>query len=257
MLLRNTAIISTRDVISKQILQPLTGALAKPITVTGDSALTLGPVEAEAKADHVLFCPRRLNENHRVLYHQGLDRVKINRIRHMQAIAADRLIDEGYRVSFLPFHCVAPDNDLEETRVIMNLMRNTPDILPHPEDVDEALNLIGGAVLVVGLRLHSLIFAAIQSTPIVSVDYDIKIRGFMGHMNLSQLLTETDMGLTRLSDKSIQALKQKEAISANLRKRVITVKSLINLEADRMVDLLRKGNGDSSSSRLQRDRRNR
>ncbi len=254
MLLKNTAVISTRDVISKQILQPLSGKLAKPITVTGDSALMLSPVKVMKNADQILFCPRRLIENHKILYHQELDRVKINRIRHMQALAADRLINEGYSVCFLPFHCVAPDDDREEIRVIMNLMRNTPGILARPDTVSDALKLIGGSALVVGLRLHSLVFAGIQSIPFVSVDYDIKIRGFMDYMNTNKFLSETGMGLTRLSEKSLRALTQREPISASLRKRVTSIRGLINSEADRVVDLLTRSNDDSSFSRRLRDR---
>ncbi len=244
MLLKNTAIISTRDVLSKQILQPLTGTLTKPITVTGDSALMLNPERTSADEKRVLFCPRRLREDHKLLYHQEQDRATINRIRHILAITADKLIDDGYSVCFLPFHCVPPDDDREEIRVISNLMHNEAVILPRPDSSNEALRLIGGSALVVGLRLHSLIFAALQGTPFASIDYDIKIRGFMEHLNEAESLSETSMGLYRLYEKSAQALEQRSQISARLSKRVNAIRGLINVEADRLVSLLTQENNE-------------
>jgi hypothetical protein len=56
----------------------------------------------------VLFCPRRLTENHKLLYHQELNRATINRVRHMQAVAADRLLDEGYMSLFFLFTASHP-----------------------------------------------------------------------------------------------------------------------------------------------------
>lgn len=237
MLLKNTAIISTRDVISKQILQSLSGKLGKPINVTGDSALMLDPVKTQKENDHVLFCPRRLTENHKILFHQETDRATINRIRHMQALAADRLIEEGYRVSFMPFHCVAPDDDREEIRVIRNLMRCEVEILPRPKDTTDALREIGSSTLVVGLRLHSLILASIQATPFVTVDYDIKIRGFMEHMDSQEYLSNTVHGLDALYEKSRQALNHRE-YSKHIKKKASNLRRLINSEADNLVRVL-------------------
>ncbi len=234
-LLKNTAIISTRDAISKQILQSLSGKLAKPITVTGDSALMLDPVKSKKETDHILFCPRRLTENHKVLFHQETDRATINRIRHMQALAADRLIKDGYRVSFMPFHRVAPDDDRDEIRVIRNLMRSEAEVLPRPKDTTEALLEIGASTLVVGLRLHSLILAAIQSTPFVSIDYDIKIQGFMERMNSPEYLSNTVHGLDTLYELAKKALVNQKEYSKHIKKRVSNLRRLINSEAYNMV----------------------
>ncbi|MCW4012019.1 MAG: polysaccharide pyruvyl transferase family protein [Candidatus Bathyarchaeota archaeon] len=236
MLLRNASIISTRDKPSKQILQPLTGQLVKPITVTGDSALALNHVQSVTKNNLVLFCPRRLTQSHRLLYHQQIDQTIINRIRHMQARTADKLLEDDYHVAFLPFHTVPPDDDFEEIRVIRNLMRNEPETLPRPRDTEEALSIIGQSSLLVGLRLHSLIFASIQGTPHVSIDYDIKIRGFMEHMNTARYLSELNLGLDKLYTKTIDALENRDQYSRNIRKRVNAVRGLVNSEADRVSD---------------------
>jgi polysaccharide pyruvyl transferase WcaK-like protein len=238
MLLRNASIISTRDKTSKQILQPLTGQLVKPITVTGDSAHALNPVNSMTKNRLILFCPRRLTRSHKLLYHQKLDQSHINRIRHMQARTADKLLEDDYHVAFMPFHTVPPDDDLEEIRVIRNLMRSEPETLQRPRDTEEALSIIGRAALLVGLRLHSLIFASMQGTPHVSIDYDIKIRGYMAHMNTANYLTELHLGLDRLHTKTREALENREQYSKNIKKRVNAVRGLVNSESDRITDYI-------------------
>lgn len=238
MLLRNASIISTRDVISKQILQPLTGQLVKPITVTGDSAHALNSVNSEPKKSLILFCPRRLTRSHKLLYHQQLDQSYINRIRHMQARTADKLLEADYQVAFMPFHTVPPDDDLEEIRVIKNLMHSEPETLQRPRNTSEALSVIGRAALLVGLRLHSLVFAAIQGTPHVSIDYDIKIRGYMEHIYTAYYLSEPNLGLDRLYMKTMEALENREQYTKNLSKRVNAVRGLVNSESDRVADYI-------------------
>ena len=245
-LLKNAAIISTRDEVSKQILQPLTGGMGKPITVTGDSALMLDSFTVQRRDHQVIFCPRRLIENHKVLYHQEQDKSSINRIRHMQAKTADRLIERGYDVAFMPFHTVPPDDDREEIRVIRNLMRHEATVLPRPEDTVAALKTIGDAALVVGLRLHSLVFASMQGTPFTSIDYDIKIRGYMEHMQAQEYLSETTKGLDNLSTKTEKALIDKNEYSYRLGNRVKSLRRAINNEADRLASLLSERNSRSN-----------
>mgnify|MGYP006282563777 CR=1 FL=1 len=243
MLLRNTAHISTRDRISRNILQQLMGRDMKPIEVTGDSAMMLPPFKTKRRKDLILFCPRRLVENHKGLYHQEIDKTSINRIRHMQAIAADNLVKEGYRVSFVPFHTRPPDDDGEEIRIIHRLMKNSSEVLPRPGSVVEALGLLGEASLVVGLRLHSLILASIQGTPFTSIDYDIKIRGFMENMRSLNYLSQHNKGINKLVEKNRIALDNNREYTASIGENVDKIKERINADSDILISsLLRRNN---------------
>ena len=238
LILKNTAMISTRDTPSKQILQSLFWREYQPITVTGDSSLMLNPVKVGRENGFILFCPRRLNVNNRTLYHQELDEATINKIRLLQANLADLFIEEGYKVSFIPFHCVLPDDDREEINEICKLMRHNAELLPRPKNTKEALEVIGKAYLLVGLRLHSLILASLQGTPFVSINYDIKINGFMRHMFCSDYFIEVNQELNDLYDKATLIINNQKEISKYLLKRVNTLKKLIGFEADRLVSAI-------------------
>ena len=189
-LLRGAQLVSTRDVPSRDELVRL--GVGGRIAVTGDSGLFLEPAECEdalrlltesgvdISRPMTAICPRFLSTQHRRHYHDPLSPVEVSRIRRGVAGVADHLLSLGFEVVFLPFHRGSVDDDLAEIRAIMSLMHGSSskivkrDLLPG-----EAMSILGCMKLVFGLRLHSLIFAASLGVPVVGVNYDSKIKGFM------------------------------------------------------------------------------
>lgn len=199
-LLRGARLVSTRDVPSRDELVRL-GVCG--VSVTGDSGLFLEPAEREdalrllteggvdISRPMTAICPRFLSTQHRRHYHDPLSPVEVSRIRRGVAGVADHLLSLGFEVVFLPFHRGSVDNDLAEIRAIVSLMHGSAskiiegDLLPG-----EALSVLGCMKLVFGLRLHSLIFAASRGVPVVGVNYDFKIRGFMELAGAGECLCE-------------------------------------------------------------------
>ncbi len=251
-LLRNSHMISTRDQASKDILAgiikpPFEGIKPKLLTVTGDSALFVNPrIRRNHEGNTVLLCPRRLASDNRTLYHEQLNKATIIKVRHMQAKAADGLVRQGYDVKFVPFHTVHPDDDREEIRVIRNLMAEKGvETTPRPGSPLDALKLIAGATLVVGLRLHSLVLASSCGVPFTTIDYDIKMRGFMSHMGLGGLCCSPIEGLYTLDEVSLHAAENHLAYSDRIQRRVRDIRSSIIEEADRAAWVIQGLNGDS------------
>lgn len=52
---------------------------------------------------------------------------------------------------------------------------------------DELMGVLGRAELVVGVRLHALIFGAAQGTPVAGITYDPKVTSFLRRLGLSPL----------------------------------------------------------------------
>ena len=188
-LLRGAQLVSTRDANSRDELVRLG---VSGVSVTGDSGLFLEAsgredalrVLAESGVDTsrpmVAICPRFLSTRHRGHFHDPLSSVEISGIRRGVAGVADYLLGEGFEVVFLPFHRGPVDDDLVEIRTIAGLMHgSTHRIVETGLLPGVAQSVLGCMDLVFGLRLHSLIFAASQGVPVLGVDYDSKIRGFM------------------------------------------------------------------------------
>jgi len=244
-LLRHSLRISTRDQPSKDILRgmmrPTGSKLTNPIDLTGDSALFLDPsVTSRGDGNTVFFCPRRLMDSNKRLFHEKIDTSTIGRVRHMQAVAADSLVEQGYDVVFMPFHTVHPDNDLEEIRVIRNLMKEDSRVTSRPESPEKALRLISESAFMVGMRLHSLVLAASSGVPFTSIDYDIKIGGFMDHMGLGGLNCSPEGGLMGLAEKTDSILNSHRVISRKIFGRVTEIRRLIETDAEKLVNKVKQ-----------------
>lgn len=54
--------------------------------------------------------------------------------------------------------------------------------MPHTDEVDTVLDRIEKADLLIGVRLHSLIFSALVGTPMIGISYDPKVDAFVDAM---------------------------------------------------------------------------
>ena len=103
---------------------------------------------------------------------------------YLDAVAEglDRFLEaeEGFSVSFIPLH---PDKDLPAAEYVSSNMNseNCSIITPekHPRDI---VNTFAGFDLLLGVRLHSLIFATMTGVPCVGIEYDPKVSSFLSQL---------------------------------------------------------------------------
>ncbi|MFD0870459.1 polysaccharide pyruvyl transferase CsaB [Paenibacillus residui] len=112
--------------------------------------------------------------------------------------------ERGIEIRFLPFHL--PDDERASLDVMdwMNA-KGKPNVhivrdVIHPQDM---LAQVGQCDLLIGMRLHSLIYAASQYVPVIGISYDPKIDQFLhrlgmeaagstDHMDVPKILEEVD-----------------------------------------------------------------
>lgn len=122
------------------------------------------------------------------------------------AQAADRLAAEnGARIVFLPMQC---PEDVAAARRVQERMRQPAVVLEEDYSTGELLSLVGNLDVLLGIRLHALIFAAIMQVPLVGVSYDPKIDRFL------EMLGERPVGCLR----SLQAAELAGAVQALLQR---------------------------------------
>ncbi len=92
------------------------------------------------------------------------------------AEGGDYLINKGYEVVFIPMQ---HPRDYIVSEEIAAIMEGTPKILEKIYCPKELVGLMEKLDIMIGMRLHSLIFSAIAGTPIVGIEYDSKIYNFL------------------------------------------------------------------------------
>lgn len=80
------------------------------------------------------------------------------------------------------FYCFEPDRDTEISRQVCDMLQVPHKLLPPIMDGATLCGLIANMELVVGMRLHALIFACSQQTKVVGISYDPKVSGFMNYL---------------------------------------------------------------------------
>lgn len=128
--------------------------------------------------------------------------------------------------------------DMEACERLQHFMvrKSSSTILATNCDTEQFLSLMGNFNLLIGMRLHALIFAAVMELPFVAVSYDPKIDGFVKDID-----GVSAGNVTNLQEKQIlTAVKQALKVSQNSKDLLekLRVKALLN--SKEAFDLLKR-----------------
>ncbi|WP_031514076.1 polysaccharide pyruvyl transferase CsaB [Desulfofalx alkaliphila] len=98
------------------------------------------------------------------------------------ARCCDYYVHKGWQVLFLPLHF---PGDVEPSQRVIDLMYRKHFILQRNHTVGEFMGIIAACDMLVGMRLHSLIMAAIVGVPVVGLSYDPKIDRFLEQLDIT------------------------------------------------------------------------
>lgn len=153
------------------------------------------------------------------------------------AKVSDEIIDNlGVNVVFIPFH---HGEDIGIIDDIQSKMKRPSIGLRGKYDINEMLSIIGNLDLLVGVRLHSLIFGAVMNIPMIAVSYDPKINNFMDYLdetvfsnieNLKEeeLLSEIRDKINHEEEYKLQLYKKIEYLKEKLHKNEEIISELLN-----------------------------
>lgn len=175
--LDKVSMITVRDERSKSELKDIGIAEHVPIQVTADAVLAMHPVDIELGKRllsdyHISGVKPRIGVSVRVWKKERAYRKEL-------AQALDRLQDElDTDIVFIPMQY---PSDAEEAQAVADLMEHQPIVLKKQYTTTELLALCGYMDVLIGVRLHALVFASLMMKPVVGISYDPKILNFL-HM---------------------------------------------------------------------------
>lgn len=111
-------------------------------------------------------------------------------------------------IRFLPFHLPADDKASRIVIERMNETDNGPAVrivegVEHPQDM---LREVSRCDLLLGMRLHSLIYAASQYVPMLGISYDPKIDHFLNRLELKAAASVDFFDAAALADEALRLL---------------------------------------------------
>lgn len=224
MTLKHAHGIVVRDAASKELLIEI-GLKGEDIIVTAD------PVLRVKRADLAIGRETLLKEG----FQPDPDRKTVGfAIREKRTdssfmdeicISIRRLVDEYQaRIVLIPFHY---SEDMAVIEEIERRLGNDVCCIKHKYLTNEMLSIIGNMDILVGVRLHALIHAAIMDVPMIAVSYDPKINSFMHSMDLKAMCSTYDFQNDYFIEEFEKTVARADVIREKVAKRIgILIKKL-------------------------------
>lgn len=173
--------ITVRDEGSKRLLEEIGVKDKENIHVVPDPVLGLDAVS--------FMSDRQFEKNSYITVSVRDWESDINFKSHI-AQCLDELVRMGEQVVFVPMH---NQRDYRTSREVAGMMKEKSHIAPFNDSIEGKIATISRSKMLLGMRLHSLIFAAVGNIPFVALSYDPKIDAFAsicdqpvaGHVNAS------------------------------------------------------------------------
>ncbi|TVY09319.1 polysaccharide pyruvyl transferase CsaB [Paenibacillus cremeus] len=163
----------------------------------------------------------------------------------LQAIAAAlrTILDQTDAViRFLPFHLPSDEKASlyvkEQMGEIYNHRISVAQQVTHPQDM---LAEVAGCTLLIGMRLHSLIYAAGQMVPMVGVSYDPKIDQFLNRLDMKAASSTREPKATAISEELLRLLNGLEAWKQAKRPTIERLKNEAQRPAELIASFYTKG----------------
>jgi len=217
--------ISVRDKDSAMLLKEI-GIPLNRVDIVTDPVLNLEPISKECVSD--------------IFIKEGITKPPIlisvrfwkedNTYLEEIARAADELVRMGEQVAFVPMH---EPTDREASEFVLNRMEEEASLFGS-YDARAILGIMGESKCVIGMRLHSLIFAAAMGVPVIGVSYDPKIDTFLASLNQTPVGTTEDLKYRVIFDQVKHVILHLEDNKQELNKKLPALKELAIMPAKKI-----------------------
>jgi len=206
--------IVVRDEASKELLVEI-GLNADDIYVTADPVLRIKPADLETG--------RRILEKEGFVKEEG--RITVGwaiRERRTESGFVDEVCDaiKSLEAKYNARNVLIPFHYSEDMAVIQRIKERLGDnvtCIEHKYLTDEMLSIIGNMDILVGVRLHSIIHAAIMGVPMIAISYDPKINSFMHSIDMKAMCSVYDFKSEFFMEEFDKTLENADRIKTKVR----------------------------------------
>ena len=206
--------ITVRDSYSKKFLESI-GVDAKKIFLSTDPVINIrndSPFESKKQGTKkICFSLRNWKDSD---------------VSHKISKVAERLIEDGMECHFIPFYY---KEDLQLIDQVEEILGNKAVYYKEKLSTSNAFDVIKTMDVMVGVRLHSLIFAAAANVPIVAVSYDHKVDHFVNSVNMKIACTIDNIDENTIYNEIIDKINNEDEEKEKLLKSVEKLRELTNI----------------------------
>lgn len=235
--LERADLITLRDERSYKTLREL-GIENKNVAVTADPALDLQIADRVRGAE--------------ILRNEGIDAdkkilgVSVRRWQNLDdefeteiARACDYAYEKyGYYTVFLPMQS---SRDMTISQNVRRRMKHKSSIIKRRYNVEDMISIMSCFKLCVGMRLHTLIYAAINSVPLIGLVYDPKISSFMEYTHQNHFINVEELSAEELMKQLDECIHDYDDIKKDLEKNYGILKEKARLNGKYAIELYEKG----------------
>ncbi|MEW9121220.1 MAG: polysaccharide pyruvyl transferase CsaB [Thermotaleaceae bacterium] len=147
----------------------------------------------------------------------------------------DYIMDRNMNVVFLPMQFT---KDLPLSEEICKKMKNKGYILKKPVNPKEMIGIIGKMDFLIGMRLHALIFAARMAVPMIGIEYDPKIKGFLDIVGQTNIGKVEDLDFIKLCSEFDRLWANRESAQIRLKETAGYLKDKAEINGEIAIRLL-------------------
>lgn len=143
---------------------------------------------------------------------------------------------------FLPFH---PPHDREASQYVIEQCRRLAgahvscELAEAKEDPREMVKEVARCDLMIGMRLHALIYAASQYVPMIGISYDPKIDQFLRQLDMEPVASTDRFDAKYTAKQALKLLEQRSLWRKSKRPKIDALKQKARLPAQHLAQFFR------------------
>lgn len=235
LVLNGADIITLRDGNSKKYIENI-GVSNKEVYVTADPVFTLEPVSRDIVLD--IFKKEGIKDRNKLIGVSVREWKKAENLEENISIVIDEMIEKyDANVLLIPMHY---PEDLVFSEKVLSLLKNKGAyILKDKYSVEEIMGVIRELDMIIAMRLHSLIYAATQSIPMVGLVYDPKVVGILESIDMKFMTDVEALDVNTLLSDIDTVWSDKENIKIELNSQEQKLKDMALRNIDLVCEILR------------------
>ncbi len=189
--------ITLRDDLSEEFVKDM-GVKNKNIEVTADPVFSLDPADENRVREILELENITLTDKTIGFCLRDYENSASLKMKFVEVV--DRLIEDGYDVLLVPFH-MPRDNVYLKEILELSKHRDKVSLVEGTYSAGELMGIFKKLKLLVAMRLHSVVYGANVSLPMVGVIYDPKVRAMVRELGIKESVEVRDFSADELYEK--------------------------------------------------------